>query len=204
LHLPPANAPDAVPGFDLTAAVRCVCVDMVARLPELGHIDLSRVAFSFRQTRKASRWGVQATLTPLRFEGGQLHAVRRGRRYGVQRVTDRHGQEMLYVLCVYLPRFMDHSLREKLVTLVHELWHISPEFNGDLRRHAGRCYAHSASQQAYDSSMSVLVDRWLAAGPDPNIYRFLDLNFRELRQRHGEIYGVRLPQPKLIPLAEAG
>jgi len=177
---------------------------MTARVPELSHIDSSRVVFSFRQTRKATRYGVQATLTPLRFEGGQLHTIRRGRRYGVQRVLDPRGQEMLYVLCVYLPRFMDHTLREKLVTLAHELWHISPEFNGDLRRHAGRCYAHSHSQREYDASMGMLVDRWLAAEPDPQLYGFLHLNFHQLRQQYGDIYGIRLPQPKLIPLQAAG
>ncbi len=196
--------PGSAAGFDLTAHLRLVCVNLVARLPELAHIDLSRVAFSFRQTRTSSRWGVQATLTPLRFEGGSPHTLRRGRRFGVQRVVDPHGREMLYVLCVYLPRFMDHTLREKLITLVHELWHISPEFNGDLRRHPGRCYAHSSSQREYDASMGVLIDRWLGTHPDPLLYDFLRYDFRELRQRHGEIYGVRLPQPKLIPLAEAG
>jgi hypothetical protein len=173
---------------------------MAARLAELSHIDSTRVLFTFRQTRKVTRYGVQATLTPLRFEGGKPHTVRRGRRFGVQRVLDAQGREMLYLLCVYLPRFMDHSLREKLVTLVHELWHISPEFNGDLRRHAGRCYAHSHSQREYDQEMGVLVDRWLAAGPDPSLYDFLRLNFTELREHHGEVYGTRVPQPKLIPL----
>lgn len=200
MHSSGPEAANAQEGFDLTAAIRALCADIVGRLPELSHIDLSRVAFTFRQTRKASRWGVQATLTPLRFEGGHLHSVRRGRRYSVQRVLDAQGLEMLYVLCVYLPRFMDHSWREKLVTLVHELWHISPEFNGDLRRHAGRCYAHSHSQREYDASMSVLVDRWLAENPDPQIYRFLELDFRQLLRQRGPIYGVRLPQPKLIPL----
>jgi hypothetical protein len=200
----PTFISDALPGFDLTSHIRRVCVDMIARLPELGHIDASRVLFSFRQTRKATRYGVQATLTPLRFEGGQPHTVRRGRRWGVQRVVDAQGQEMLYLLCVYLPRFMDHSLREKLITLVHELWHISPHFNGDLRRHSGRCYAHSPSQREYDQEMGVLVDRWLAAGPDPSLYDFLRLSFAELRQRYGPIYGVRVPQPKLFPLSEAG
>ena len=199
--MPASGCPD---GFDLTASVRSVCVDMIARLPELSHIDHERVLFTFRQTRKASRYGVQATLTPLRFQGGQPHQVRRGRRWGVQRVLDAHGREMLYLLCVYLPRFMDHSLREKLITLVHELWHISPDFNGDLRRHAGRCYAHSHSQREYDRAMGELVDRWLATDPQPALYEFLRLSFLELRQRHGQIYGVRVPQPKLIPLFEAG
>lgn len=192
---------DGSAGFDFTAHVRRICEDMVERLPELSHIDPQRVAFSFRQTRNATLYGVQATLTPLRFEGGRLHTIRRGRRYGVQRLINADGLEMLYLLCVYLPRFMNHSLREKLITLVHELWHISPEFNGDLRRHEGRCYAHSHSQREYDAAMGVLVDRWLATGVNPQIYAFLHGDFRQLRQNYGPIYGVRVPQPKLIPLA---
>ena len=201
MQLPSFDAADVVrQGFDLTAAVRSVCADMVARLPELTHIDLSRVAFTFRQTRKASRWGVQATLTPLRFEGGELHSVRRGRRYAVQRVLDAHGMEMLYVLCVYLPRFMDHSFREKLVTLVHELWHISPQFNGDIRRHAGRYHAHSHSQAEYDEQMGVLADRWVACQPPDALWEFLRHDFRQLAAIHGRIMGVRIPRPLLLPV----
>ena len=198
MQLPASDSPDARQGFDLTAHIRRICVDMVARLPELGHIDPARMVFSFRQTRKSSRWGVQATLTPLRFEGGKLHTLRRGRRYGVQRVLDPHGREMLYVLCVYLPRFMDHCLREKLVTLVHELWHISPEFNGDLRRHSGRCYAHSHSQREYDAEMHRLTQKWLSLDPPPSSYAFLRHSFRELQARHGPVYGERIATPRLI------
>ena len=32
--------------FDFTAQMRAVCQDMVARLPELAHIDLDQVAIS--------------------------------------------------------------------------------------------------------------------------------------------------------------
>ena len=39
----------------------------------------------------------------------------------------------------YLPRFCDQSLDEKLSTVMHELWHISPAFDGDIRRLPGRC-----------------------------------------------------------------
>ena len=173
---------------------------MVGRLPELRHIDLDRVAVTFRQARKSVPYGIQATLTPLRFEGGASHTVRRGRKWTVQRLYDREGREMLYVLSIYLPRFMDHPLREKLVTVVHELWHISPHFDGDLRRHPGRCYAHSHSQSQYDAEMGRLVDRWLALGPDESLYAFLHCSFRELHQRHGPIRGARIPTPKLIPL----
>lgn len=185
--------------FDITEHARRVCADMVSRLPELSHIDLSRVAFCFRQTRKSVPHGIQATLTPLRFAGGNRTMTRRGRKWTIERLVDAEGREMLYVLSLYLPRFMNHPLREKLVTLVHEMWHISPDFNGDLRRHPGRCYAHSHSQKEYDAAMEVLVDRYLASEPDERLYGFLNCTFRELARRHGTVCGLRIAAPKLIP-----
>ena len=72
-------------------------------------------------------------ITPLRFEDGHATTVHHGQEYTCQQVVGRGGQEMLYILSVYLPRFLDASFNEKLVTLLHELWHISPRFNGDTR-----------------------------------------------------------------------
>jgi predicted metallopeptidase len=187
-------------GFDFTFHVRRLCGDMVRRLPELRHIELSRVAISYAQTRKAVEHGLYASLTPLRFPGGTRQAVRRGRRWTVQRVVDTSGQEMLYLLSFYLPRFLDQSFRHKLTTVVHELWHISPRFDGDLRRFAGRCYAHSSSQKRYDAKVEQLVDRWLALEPPAAIYNFLRYDFRELVRHYGRVYGVKIPAPKLIPV----
>ena len=39
---------------------------------------------------------------------------------------------MLYLLSFYLPRFLKLPWREKLATVIHELWHVNPQFNGDL------------------------------------------------------------------------
>lgn len=188
------------PGLDFTAHMRRLCDDMAARLPELGHIDLGRIAFGFCQTRKAVRHGMYASLTPLRFAGGQTETIRRGRRWGIQRLKDGAGQEMLYILNFYLPRYLELGFSEKLTTVVHELWHISPQFDGDLRRFGGRCYAHSGSQKRYDAHAAALAQRWLAAGPAPVLYEFLHFSFRDLTARYGKIYGRKIPVPKLIPL----
>ena len=66
-------------------------------------------------------------------------------------------------LAIALPalRFMDVDFEEKLVTIFHELWHVSPRFDGDLRRHPGRCYMHTGSQKDYDAQMLRLARRWL-------------------------------------------
>jgi len=186
-------------GLDFTARMRTLCEQMIGALVEFQHINLDRVAVSFAQARKPVLHGLHASLTPLRFEGGAKVGAVRGRRYTVQPVFDQAGQEMLYVLNFYLPRFMQLEFREKLITVFHELWHISPEFDGDLRRHAGRCYAHTHSQAEYDNQMALFVDAWLATNPSESLFDFLRLDFHEVQQRYGGVYGLKVRRPKLIP-----
>ncbi|MAT71822.1 MAG: hypothetical protein CMJ58_20120 [Planctomycetaceae bacterium] len=186
-------------GFDFTAAMRALCRDMVARLPELAHVDLDRVAIGVVQARRNVSHGTYAALTPLRFEGGRSEGTVRGRRYRVQPLTGRGGQDFLYLLTFYLPRFLNTSLEEKLSTVVHELWHIGPQFDGDLRRHEGRCYAHGPSKKDYDAQMDRLAQQWLAADPPLHVYEFLQHTFAELQAEHGPIAGDSWPAPKLIP-----
>ena len=179
--------------------MRRVCGDMTSRLAEFRHIDFDRVAIAVCQARKAGPAGMHASLTPMRFAGGRTYTVRDGRRYEVQRLLDPAGREMLYILSFYLPRFLDQPLREKIATVLHELWHISPRFDGDLRRHGGRCYLHTASQRRYDAAMERLADEWLAAGVPDDLLTVLDKSFDEVRREHGAVFGTRIPTPKLIP-----
>jgi hypothetical protein len=161
---------------------------------------MSRVAISFVQTRKPVPHGTYATLTPLRFEGGEPEMVRSGRRYRLQRLLDDSSREMLYLLSFYLPRFLDLAPGAKLSTILHELWHISPRFDGDVRRFRGRCYAHSGSQKRYDAHAERLAKRWLAMQPPATIYAFLEHDFRGLVRRHGKVFGQRIRAPKIIPV----
>ncbi len=190
------------PGFDFTLNVRRLCEDMVARLDQLRHVDMTRVAVSFSQTRRAGRQGMFALLTPLRFADGRMHTFRRRRRWGIQRLFDPDGREMLYILNFYLPRFLDLPFREKLSTVLHELWHIGPKFDGDVRRLGDRCYAHGSSQKQYDAHVEALLDRWLSLDPPEPLYGFLRFSFRELVARHGRVYGRKVPTPKLLPIDE--
>lgn len=187
-------------GFDFTGHVHRLCRDMVDRLDPLRHIDVSRVAVAFSQTRKATAYGMHASLTPMRFAGGLRHATHDGRKWGVQRLYGPDGREFLYILNFYLPRFLDLPLPEKLATILHELWHISESFDGDVRRFAGRCFLHGSSQHAYDARVRRLVDGWLAQQPPPSLYAFLHGTFRDLVARHGRVFGRKIPTPKLLPV----
>jgi len=195
-----ASGTAPAPGFDFNFHMRRLCSDMARRLPRLRHIDPDRVAIGFCQTRKPVNHGTYATLTPMRFAGGRLQTLRRGRRWTVERLCDPSGREMLYILSLYLPRFLNLPFREKLTTVVHELWHIGPRFDGDLRRYGGRCFAHTGSQRNYEAFVECLADDWLSLGPPPAVYDFLHCNFQDLVCRHGRVYGTRIRSPKLIPV----
>ena len=188
------------PAFDFTLHIRRLCEDMVLRLGELAHVEMARVAVSVSQTRKPVQHGIFASLTPLRFAHGTATTTRRGKLVTVESVRDGNGREMLYILSFYLPRFQNLDFREKLITVLHELWHISPDFNGDIRRHAGRYHAHTHSQAEYDEEMGRLADRWLSENPPESLWSCLRDDFRQLHSRHGAICGIKYRRPRLIPI----
>lgn len=188
--------------FDFTLAISRLCDDVSCRLEEFLHVDMSRVAVTFAQARSRVLHGLQAKLTPMRFEGGALTSRRRGRTWTVQRLF-QHDREMLYILTFYLPRFLDQSFKEKMVTILHELYHISPRFDGDIRRMQGRYHVHSHSQKEYDLQMEQFAQQYLAMNPPSELYDFLKFKFRTLHRRHGGVMGLQVPIPKLIPVDDA-
>jgi hypothetical protein len=185
--------------FDFCGHVQRLCADIVRRCAELEHVDIGRLLFGVTQARSPRSEGLQARVTPLRFRGGALHRRRRSVTYQVQRyvVGDT---DMLYLVTFCLPRFLDQDFDDKFITLFHELFHIGPAFDGDLRRHAGRCTIHSHSKRHYDSQMAHLARAYLASRPDAGLHDFLRLGFAQLCARHGSVVGVMVPRPKLIPL----
>jgi predicted metallopeptidase len=195
------TGPEGEP-LDFSAHVRRLCADIAFRCAELAHVATSRILFAFTQARNGRTHGLQARVTPLRFRGGQLVRRHRGINYQVQRLFVGD-EEILYLMTFCLPRFFNQGFDDKLVTLFHELFHIGPQCDGDLRRHAGRYAVHSHSQRRYDERMAGLARAYLNTKPDPGLHAFLRLNFAQLRQRHGSVVGVIVPRPKLVPLPDA-
>jgi hypothetical protein len=202
LEAPPwlHSGPDDRP-FDFCDRIRRLCADIAAKCDDLRHIDTSRLLFAVTQARSGVTHGLQARVTPLRFRHGQLLRKRGGVLYQVQRyVVD--GVEMLYLVTFCLPRFLDQTFEEKLVTLFHELYHVSPAFEGDLRTMGGRCRLHSRDKRAYDAHMLVLARAYLSGGADPDLNSFLRMDFAQLMHRHGSVVGVMVPRPRLLPILE--
>ena len=188
-------------GFDFSEAMSQLCADIAERLDDFSHLRMNQVAVAFAQARRRVPHGLQAKLTPMRFEGGSLTTRRNGQTWTVQRLY-HNNREMLYILTFYLPRFQNHSFREKMITVFHELFHISPQFNGDIRRLDGHYHVHSHSQKEYDRQMAGLADKYLYRNPPPSLLAFLRSRFPALESRFGRVIGLQVPVPKLVPLSD--
>ncbi|GAW67899.1 hypothetical protein GPEL0_01f3985 [Geoanaerobacter pelophilus] len=151
-------------------------------------------------TGRTTRGGSLAKIHPLRFAGGERSVkARRGRRSVLCTMpTIKHqGEEMLYVIYFLVPRFLELPQREKLITIFHELYHISPACDGDIRRFPGRNYAHGSSTKSYNLLMGKLVDAYLEMIPEHSSLDFLEGDLASLRSRHKAIVGRRLQAPRI-------
>lgn len=197
LSLPADDEP-----FHFTYRLSLLCEDICKRMEEFSHIDMMRVLVTFIRCRNTRGSGLQAKLVPLRFQNGGNTQVRRGHIYQIQQYYVGE-VELLYVLSFYLPRFLNQSFDEKLITVFHELYHICPRFSGDIRRFRGTTSVHNASQKRYDEEMAQFARKYLAMRPPRDRFDFLRLRFTDLERRYGEIVGVNVPAPKLYPTGPA-
>jgi predicted metallopeptidase len=185
--------------LDFCRHMRRLCADIAARCEELSHVHMPRVLVSFTPARNRNRFGLQARVTPMRFRSGGTVRALPVREYRIQRyfVND---VEMLYLMTFCLPRFFNQPFEEKLSTVFHEMLHIGPAFDGDLRRHDGRYDVHSRSKADYEARVEKLMAGYLKDHDRPELFDFLQHGYRDLWLKHGGIRGVIVPRPKLLPV----
>jgi hypothetical protein len=185
--------------LNLTGELERLIRDITARTPELEHVAPERLLVCV-STGRPSAGGSLAKIHPLRFCGGEKSVKsRRGRRSVLctMPTITHQGEEMLYVIYFLVPRFLELPFREKLITVFHELYHISPECDGDIRRFPGRNYAHGSSTKNYNAHMGKLVDGYLERLPEHSHLGFLEGNLAALRSRHSAIVARRLQAPRM-------
>lgn len=160
------------------------------KVEEMSHIDCDRIVFGLSTARSRSQYGVFARCYPLRFEGGARTKRHDGALYEWPKWNIK-GREILYYIDFMLPRYLDLSPPQKIRTLVHELFHVSPFFNGDLRRLGrGRQAFHGRSRKWYELRITPIVDE-VAKLPDVKHFPFLHHTFDQLTNMHGAVVGQR-------------
>ena len=145
----------------MTLAVKRLIRDAARRLPELGHVRAGRILVVAGEARRASR----ATIRPARFkQTGRPPS--RGRRKPLVRVK---GRTILYVVTLRPLWFVASTPEARIDTILHELYHVSPRFDGTL--HRGRRHTR-LPRSRYDRRIRALRRRYLATAPEEVVAPF--------------------------------
>lgn len=182
-------------GFDFTGSMNLLVKDIVKTHPAFSHVIFDNILVAISPSN-GSRNGVVAKLRPMRFEGGSKAWLIRGIEYSAPEVNI-NGNNILYIVYFHLPRFMNHGKHQnKLSTVLHELYHISPLFDGDIRRFPGKNFAHGNSRKKYDELIEVFADEYKRETIHPELSDFLKYRYSELKRKYGAIYGdmIRIPR----------
>ncbi|HNW31610.1 MAG TPA: hypothetical protein PL190_00925 [Caldisericia bacterium] len=184
--------------IDYTSYLRQIIADVAVVCPEFSHIRTESLIVTFSRAKSSGKGGLLAFLAPLRFEGGVTVTSIRGKLYQIPTVVV-DGQTKLYYIGFVVPRFLDLPLEEKVKTIIHELYHVSEAFDGDIRRFPGRNFAHSSRRSTFDSISEKIAKEWLSkTSIDTGI---LSQTSEELKRNFGKVAGVRVSKPKIVRLS---
>ena len=146
----------------MTFAVKRLVRDVAARVPELGHVRANRILVVAGEARRASR----ATIRPAHFKETRARTGLGAREKPLIRVR---GRKILYVITLRPLWFLESTARERIETILHELYHASLRFDGTL--HRGRL--HSRLPRArYNRRIRALLERYLAVAPEEIVAPF--------------------------------
>ena len=185
------------PTLDISLQLETLSRSLVSTLPELAHIDLDRVLFTFSRSRRPGRGGLLARITPLRGKSGSRSLERqRGNYHETWEIPSllHDDREILYLITILIPRFLHLEPKERLRTLLHELWHISPECDGDIRRFPGKRYAHGTSSHRFEVTVEQLTVRYLERHPD--LPELLTLPASSWHKGQVRLQGLRVRRPR--------
>lgn len=132
---------------DFSQAVRALIEHVAQAHPEFAHLDAQQILVVAGEARRASR----ASVRPLAFaHGRRVDAL--GRRKPLVKIG---GKRMLYAVTLRPLFFRKSTPRQRVATVLHELFHISRGFDGTLD-HQRR---HEAAGDGFEAAFAPLERR---------------------------------------------
>ena len=203
--------------INYTERLTALMQDIVRRVPPLSFIDPNDVLL-FARSGRSNAEGAFATCHCLTLPASEpgyyfwrdraTHQITRRSEWFVTKSPEVTigGREIKYMISFALPRFCDQSLDRsrkeryypgaepwiaKLDTVIHELYHIDPEFKGIRRIERGDgTYSANCHGQRFFEEVAEMVHAYLDSKPSPEVFDFLRDDFKSLQKRHGGVAGV--------------
>lgn len=148
--------------------------------------DTGRIVVSIGRSRGRERHGLWAYIVPLR--GKTKHGAQ------IQLSSEaiaRENPHALYLVNFLFPRFAALSPQDRLETMLHELYHIAPMFDGTLREFSGAHRFHGPTPNQFDLQVKKFASEVRTEIPYLLSHPLLVRDFAEL----SSLKGRRLKNP---------
>jgi predicted metallopeptidase len=190
----------AADSINLTDVLTLIIHDMVKSTEEFKSFDLNKILICCASNRKDFRGATYGKLLPLRFKDGSEIIKHNGKFYTIPKVK-MNDIEILYVIYLYIPKFFNLSAKDKVNVMFHELYHINPGFNGDIRRMGEFKSAHGHSRKAFEEKYIEYADVFFDKIKDMPYYNFLQMNSDEIQAQFKKVKYRRMKSIKPVLLA---
>jgi hypothetical protein len=181
--------------INISLALTDIIAGISTSVTSFSHIDPGQIQVCISSNRNNGRGATFGKLVPLRFKGGEELLYFRGKCYAMPRVF-QNGTRILYLVYFYSPRFIDLPPHEKLRVIFHELYHISPDFNGDIRRFGRGGSAHGNSKKRYDLRFEREMKEFMEHLAKTRHWEFLSMDSKTLFSRYRKVLSHRMKTPK--------
>ena len=163
------------------------------------HIDIKRILICVSFNRSNNHGGIFGKLVPLKFKHGSDILKHNNRYYAMPRII-YNGTPLLYIIYFYIPKFLDLPPFDKLSVIFHELYHISPEFNGDIRRLAKVKASHGSSAKRFNSLFEDELKMFYKYISKTSYMNFLHMDTNYVWMNFNSVYCRRMKLPKPISI----
>lgn len=185
--------------INLTDVLSLIIHDMIKSTEEFRKFDMNRILICCASNRRDCRGAIYGKLSPLRFKDGSEIIKHNGRFYTIPKLKVNN-TEILYIIYFYIPKFFNLSAKDKVNVMFHELYHISPEFNGDIRRMGKFKSAHGHSRKAFEEKYIEYADAFFEKIKDAPYYNFLQMDSASIQEHFKKIKYRRMKTLKPVLL----
>ena len=185
--------------INLTDILTLILHDMVKSTEEFKSFDLNKILVCCASNRKNCRGATYGKLLPLKFKDGSEIVKHNGRLYTIPKVKVNN-KEILYVIYLYIPKFFNLSAKDKINVMFHELYHINPDFNGDIRRMGNFKAAHGHSRKSFEEKYIEYADSFFEKINDTPYLNFLKMNSDDIKSKFKTVKYSRMKSIKPVLL----
>jgi len=189
--------------INLTDILTLIINEAINKSKIFSNFDINNILIAGAKNKTGCKKGTYSKVIPMRFRDGASIIKYNEDKYCIPRLKIS-GIEILYIIYFFIPSFFELDPRQKIDVIFHELFHISPDFNGDIRRIGEKKYFHGYSSEKYTELFSDESETFYKYIMGTKYSYFLQMKFKDFQEHFKKIKMRKVKKPKAVKFVKTG